>query len=336
MTPQTASFQDELLGALDEHLRAALERLRPKMPPALYSMLAYHLGWEDGGESGKRLRPLLTLLACHGAGGDWRQALPAAASVELIHNFSLIHDDIQDQSETRRGRPTVWVRWGIAQAINAGDALFVVARLAAHGLRETGLPPERVLQVVRTLDEACLALTAGQYYDLAFEEAQEVPVEAYLRMIEGKTASLLRAAVAAGAQVAGATKAVCRAYGDFGHHLGMAFQVLDDILGIWGSPTVTGKPTGDDLRARKKSLPVLLGLARSPDFSRLWQAGGRSQEDLDAMAQALLACGALEAAQRMAGEHTEAALAALKRAAPCPPADETLTALTTRLLHRER
>ncbi len=336
MISQPTSFQNELLQALDEHLRATLQDLRPDMPPTLYAMLAYHLGWENGGGGGKRIRPLLTLLACHGAGGDWRQALPAAASVELIHNFSLIHDDIQDHSETRRGRPTVWVRWGAAQAINAGDALFAVARLAAHGLREVGLAPERALQVLHTLDKACLALTAGQYYDLAFESEEDVSVEAYLRMIGGKTASLLQAAVAAGAQVAGAADEVCQAYGDFGHHLGMAFQVLDDILGIWGSPSVTGKPTGDDLRARKKSLPILLGLARSPTFARLWQAQARTQEDLEAMAQTLLTCGALEEAQQLAQEHTEAALAALERAAPRPPADEALATLTTRLLHRER
>jgi geranylgeranyl diphosphate synthase type I len=139
-------------------------------------MMHYHLGWADEalrpleGPSGKRLRPVLCLLACEAAGGTVEQALPAAAALELVHNFSLVHDDIQDQSRVRRGRATVWDLWGAAHGINVGDGLFVLSRLAVYGLLDRGVPTERTLSVTLALDRACQSLCEGQYLDMSFEE----------------------------------------------------------------------------------------------------------------------------------------------------------------------
>jgi len=186
-------------------------------------MVEHHFGWRDAAaKKGKRVRPFLLLLVHEAAGGRWQQALPAAVAVELIHNFSLIHDDIQDRSETRRGRPTVWARWGKAQAINAGDALFAQAFAVMAPLQEA-FGPQRALEAMRVLAQACVALVQGQVLDLAFETRSAVT-------------------------------------GRFGETLGLAFQVWDDYLGIWGDPAKTGKSAADDLIAGKKTLPVLYGL----------------------------------------------------------------------------
>ena len=325
----------EMLPALEDDLRATAERVAGAGYGRVREMIGYHLGWTDSGSGrGKRIRPLLTLLACAAAGGRWREALPAASSVELIHNFSLVHDDIQDRSESRRGRPTLWKRWGIAQALNTGDTIFVLARLAAGRLLENGVRVEDALAVQRTLDEACLALTLGQHLDLAFEAEPNVSEEMYLEMIAGKTAALLEAACQVGARLGGASEAERDAYRRFGRHLGLAFQILDDALGVWGEPGVTGKSAGDDLAARKKSFPVVFGLAHSPEFSRRWAAASNDPSDLQAMAQALRAAGADERAHGLAQRHTDEALAALEEAAPAGRAGAELRALSLRLLHR--
>lgn len=325
----------DMLRALEDDLGATAARVAGPAYGRVREMIGYHLGWADPGAGrGKRVRPLLTLLACAGAGGEWRRALPAAASVELIHNFSLVHDDIQDRSESRRGRPTLWKRWGVAQALNTGDTIFVLARLAAGRLIDHGVPPADALDVQAVLDEACLALTLGQHLDLAFEDEPNVSEDAYLQMIAGKTAALLEAACHVGARLGQAAEPVRHAYRRFGRHLGLAFQILDDALGVWGEPGVTGKPAGDDLAARKKSFPVVFGLAHSAEFARRWAAGSVDPEDLRAMAQDLRAVGADEHARQVAQRHTDEALAALEEAAPAGEAGAELRALSVRLLRR--
>lgn len=326
----------EMLRALEDDLRATAGRVAGAGYGRVREMIGYHLGWTDSASSGrgKRIRPLLTLLACAAAGGRWREALPAASSVELIHNFSLVHDDIQDRSESRRGRPTLWKRWGIAQSLNTGDTIFVLARLAAGRLVENGVAPGEALAVQRILDEACLALTLGQHLDLAFEDEPNVSEEAYLEMITGKTAALLEAACQVGAHLGGAAEAARAAYRRFGRHLGLAFQIRDDALGVWGEPDVTGKSAGDDLAARKKSFPVVFGLATSPEFARRWTAASNDPSDLQAMAQDLHAAGADDRADRLAQRHTDEALAALEEASPAGPAGAELRALSLRLLQR--
>ncbi|MEX2029425.1 MAG: polyprenyl synthetase family protein [Anaerolineales bacterium] len=328
-------FVNELLVALDGDLRLAAARVPGPRYAPVRDMIAYHLGWTGATSAsrGKRIRPLLTLLSCAAAGGRWESALPAATGVELIHNFSLVHDDIQDRSETRRGRPTLWVQWGVPQAINTGDTLFVLARISTGRLVETGATPEQAIEAHRILDEACLALTLGQHLDLAFEDADRVSEEDYLEMVRGKTAALLEAACDVGALLASAA-ASRPAYPQFGRHLGMAFQILDDILGVWGEPGTTGKPTGDDLAARKKSFPVVFGLAHSPEFARLWRSGAEAPSDRRRMVEALTSCGALERARELARTFTDEALAALELASPAGDAGVELRELSQRLLQR--
>jgi geranylgeranyl diphosphate synthase type I len=225
-------------------------------------MLNYHLGFADAQghpvqiNAGKRIRPMLVLLACEACGGDARTALPAAAAVELLHNFSLIHDDIEDGDELRRGRLTLWKQWNIAQAINAGDAMFAQAHLALQRLMDCGVSAERVVRALRVFDAMCVHLTIGQHLDLSFETRDDVTAAEYMAMIEGKTAALVKACCEIGAIVAGADEARIEALGEFGRGVGLSFQLQDDVLGIWGDPAQTGKQDSD-LAHRKKTLPVL-------------------------------------------------------------------------------
>ncbi|MCC7361654.1 MAG: polyprenyl synthetase family protein [Anaerolineales bacterium] len=301
-----------------------------------YAMLAYHLGWTDGGKGGKRIRPLLCLLTCTAAGGDWRQALPIAAAVELIHNFSLLHDDIQDNSPLRHGRPTVWTRWGAAQAINAGDAMFTLAYLAPHRLRAAGVSAEVALDCLADLTQTCLFLTQGQYLDMAYEQRAQISVAEYLTMIEKKTAVLIAAAARLGARVAGAAPARLEAFYHFGWNLGMAFQLQDDLLGIWGDPAVTGKSAASDLEKRKKSLPVVFGLERSPGFAAAYAAPHPAGAPVAALAAELAALGAREEVERRAQATTTAAMEALEVCDAAEPAARALSDLASQLLRRNQ
>jgi geranylgeranyl diphosphate synthase type I len=231
-----------------------------------YGMMHYHLGWTDEffrptpAASGKRIRPLLCLLACGAAGSNPRMALPAAAGLELLHNFSLIHDDIEDNSPSRRHRPTVWSLFGMPQACNVGDGMFSVAHLAFHRLREVGVSEGTVLDALRLFDETCLSLTEGQYLDMAFEARRDVTVSEYFRMIASKTGALLAASTQVGSMVAGASAEETALYRAFGAEVGRAFQLQDDILGIWGSEAIMGKSAAGDILSKKKSLPIIHAL----------------------------------------------------------------------------
>ncbi len=306
----------------------------------LHAMLVYHLGLDSeagaGQNRGKRIRSLLVLLCCGAATGEpdgWRRAVPAAAAVELLHNFSLIHDDIQDRSETRRGRPTVWVRWGIPQAINAGDAMYTLAYRALLDLRDQ-IGPETALAAQEVLQESCLALTAGQFLDLDFETRTEVSLNEYWAMIGGKTAALLGACAELGALSAGATGARRGAFRDFGRSLGLAFQAQDDLLGIWGEESRTGKSAAGDLAAGKKSLPILFGLAQDGEFARRWRQGPIRAEEAPAMANLLEQEGALRFTQEAVRAKTAEAMGALEAAAPEGAQGELLFALANDLIRR--
>jgi geranylgeranyl diphosphate synthase type I len=227
----------------------------------LYEMLAYHLGLDGkDGARGKRMRPLLGLLAYQSLTGDYLSALPGAAAVELGHNFSLVHDDIEDADLERRHRPTLWALWGIPLAINAGDALFALSRLALYRLLDGGFSERRVLALMRVYDETCLALCEGQYLDISFERQADVSVDAYLEMIGKKTAALVGASVQAGAILATDDDAVVEAYRRFGYDLGMAFQMADDVKGSFWTSAESGKPEAGDIRKLKKTLPVVWAL----------------------------------------------------------------------------
>ncbi len=246
-----------------------------------YEIMQYHLGWLDAdlrpaqAPSGKRIRPVLCLLACAAAGGDPRLAATAAAGLELLHNFSLLHDDIEDNSPTRRHRPTAWTLFGMPIACNVGDGMFSLAHLAFLRLARRGIPAERIVAALQRFDETCLALTEGQFLDMAFENRLDVTPADYFRMIAGKTGALLAAAPEIGALIAGAASETAAAYRDYGAALGRAFQLQDDILGIWGDEAETGKSAASDILSKKKSLPVLYALQHPTVGPRLarWYAG---------------------------------------------------------------
>jgi geranylgeranyl diphosphate synthase type I len=325
-----AEIESELRKSIDSHSETDLGDY--------YSILAYHLGWEGDGAGpetrGKRIRPLMLLLTCEAAGGNWREALPAAVAVELIHNFSLIHDDIQDNSPIRRGRETVWKRWGIPQAINSGDAMFTLAHLSLLKLEETATPEIAIL-AANILHTACLQLTKGQYLDLAYETQSHLPVDAYWKMVGAKTASLLSACTELGAVVASANQSRQKAYRDFGYLLGLAFQAQDDILGIWGDAALTGKSNESDLYAGKKSLPVIYGLEQQGKFAHRWIQGSIQPHEVKELADQLESEGAWAYTQDSANTMTDQALQALSQAQPQGKAGEQLTKLASDLLGRE-
>jgi len=242
---------------------------------AFYGQIEYHLGWVDtaftpvSSNPGKLLRPTLLLLA-YEAAGAWglttsteeylRRALPAAAAVELTHNFTLIHDDIEDGDAERRHRSTMWKLWGIPQAINTGDGLFALARLTLWGVLDEEVEGAIAARLGAALDHACLVLAEGQYLDISFEERKDIAVAAYVDMIGRKTAALMACAAEMGAILGTRDEETIKRLRSFGHAMGVAFQVRDDLLGVWATTAESGKSAAGDVYRRKKSLPFLHAL----------------------------------------------------------------------------
>lgn len=276
-----------------------LERLQSSIEPAMaqgveqllssctykkvHEMVSHHLGlaMQNGQagkrQTGKRIRPTLTLLTAAGFTSDWQAALPWAVQIELIHNFSLIHDDIEDHSDTRRGQPTVWTLWGVPHAINTGDFMFSMAHL--NGLPESSpVPAEIQLKIQRLVMQTCVDLTLGQFLDMDFEGRDDVSLDAYWQMIDGKTASLMACSTGAGALAGGAGNEHTAAALSLGKKLGLAFQVADDWLGLWGDPEVTGKPGAIDMISAKKTYPILAGLQQSALFREAFNPRGNAPE----------------------------------------------------------
>lgn len=327
-----------LLQAVEAELQRQAAHLDTPRTQLFHEMLTYHLGWSGEGAgpnaTGKRIRPALLLLCAAAAGADWQSALPAAAAVELVHNFSLVHDDIEDNSEKRRGRFTVWKRWGVPQAINAGDGLFVLSNLALTSL-DSRIPAETRLRAAAILHQTCLRLTMGQFQDMSYETRLDLDENDYWPMISGKTATLLAACCEIGATLAQAAPKTCAAYAQFGEALGLAFQIQDDILGIWGNEALTGKSAASDLLEGKKSLPVLYGLGKNGPFAARWKAGPLRPEEIPALAAQLQAEGALAYAKNQAAGWTERALQSLESAAPQGEAARLLRNLAETLLQRK-
>jgi len=327
--------------ALEAEMQARLSDSNPALQP-YYGMLRYHMGWADERlaaahtDTGKRIRPILCLLAAEATGAGWQRALPAAVAIEFSHNFSLIHDDIQDSSPLRRGRPTLWKLWGVAQALNAGDALFTLAHLALTKLPALGVGAETALEVLRILDQACLVLTQGQYLDLSFEARQQVSVNEYLAMIGAKTAALASASAEIGALIGGAPAERVAHYRAFGRNLGLAFQVQDDILGIWGDEVTTGKSVATDIQTRKKTLAVVYGLERSEELRALYAAGEPAPADINRAVQLLDAVGARAYAEEQVRAYSHAAVHHLEAAEAQGEAGAALRELTVQLVGRVR
>lgn len=290
---------------------------QPRVAPLLWQMIDHHFGWSDGSQNagGKRLRPILALLVGQAlAEGAYRQALPAALGIEIIHNFTLLHDDIMDQSLERRHRPTVWALWGIPQAINGGDGLFALGMMSVLSSVTQGVSPERAQEVLSTILEACLATVEGQVLDLDFEKREDVTPEEYINMIFLKTGALIRASAMTGALTSTDDRTVIEAYGEFGRNVGIAFQIWDDYLGIWGEDT--GKSATSDIEAKKKSYPVLVALQNPATRQRildLYQHEQLSAEQVQTVLTLLEQAGAKDQTYRLADEYFQRGMQALDR-----------------------
>ncbi|MFC5666482.1 polyprenyl synthetase family protein [Kitasatospora misakiensis] len=328
-------------------LRAAVARLAAPMD----TVAAYHFGWIDrdgtpvAGDGGKAVRPTLALLSAQAAGAPAEAGVPGGVAVELVHNFSLLHDDLMDGDETRRHRATAWTVFGPAQAILVGDALATLGTEVLLDAASTGgASPADAARAVRLLNTASRRLIDGQAMDVAFEQRDTVTVAECLEMEGGKTAALLSAGAALGAVLAGADERVSDSLQRFGDHLGLAFQAVDDLLGIWGATEVTGKPHWGDLRQRKKSLPVAAALAEGGAASRelaeqLADPAGRGEEsETELAARALLierAGGRAWTQEEARRQHTTA-LAALDEVPMPDVVREHFVALAEFVVVRER
>lgn len=330
-------LSEKMQPQLESELRRQIGRLDNATVGPLHDMLTYHMGWTGegarNGAGGKRIRPLLLLLSTAAWSEDWGAALPAAAGIEIVHNFSLVHDDIQDNSDTRRGRPALWTQVGTPMAINAGDALFAIAHLAVLDLSKS-FTADLVVRAASILQRACLDLTRGQYLDLASQRKPGLSIQDYWSMIEGKTAALLAAATEIGALLGSQTDTTAKRMKSFGRLLGLAFQVQDDILGIWGDAALMGKSTASDLVEGKSSLPVLYAIDREPTFAKRWFAAPLRPDEVPATAQRLKDCGAYDYAAQECQRLTDEALTALTSAGPGGEAGESLQDLARQLLGR--
>jgi geranylgeranyl diphosphate synthase type I len=332
------------LGELvDRWTRDELARAIAPAAAQFGGMLEYHLGWRDerlrsisvAAPSGKKLRPGLALLVCEAIVGTIQPARPAAVAVELVHNFSLVHDDIQDQSRLRRHRPTVWALWGSEQGINVGDALFALAQAAI--VRERTAVSARL---AAELAQACVRLAEGQFLDIELQNAGvPLTLDTYAAMIERKTGALFASACRLGAIASGASAERCDAFAEYGLTLGLAFQEQDDVLGVWGTEAETGKPVAADVVTRKRSLPAALALARADAPQWLGDAYAPGEGD---MAPPLVrrvvehfdTRGVREEAERRIGSRYAAALRALEAAAPAEPARTYLAGMCELLRSR--
>jgi geranylgeranyl diphosphate synthase type I len=328
-----------LLARIESELQRQVARLDNPRTKPFHEMITYHMGWTGEGAgpeaTGKRIRPLLLLLCTAACEADWEPALPAAAAVELVHNFSLVHDDIQDNSDKRRGRSTVWVKWGAPMAINVGDALFVMSNQAIIDLKEN-YPAETVVRAAEILHNTCLDLTRGQFLDMSYEERNDLGVDDYWPMVAGKTAALLSACCHIGALLGGADEATQQAYRSFGHYLGLAFQVQDDILGIWGNEATTGKSAASDLVEGKNSLPVLAGLSAKGKFAGRWKQGPIKANEVEDLARLLSNEGGYSTAYEASQQMTDLALLNLFEADTQGAAGEALFDVANKLLKRQQ
>jgi geranylgeranyl diphosphate synthase type I len=312
----------ESIASYRDTVRVELKKVIDSCPSVLCNMLRYHMGWQDehghscSRESGKFIRSTLCLLSCQAVGGDMSQVLPAATAVELIHNFSLIHDDIEDASDERHHRPTVWKLWGQSQAINAGDAMFTLAYVALPKLKERGIADEKVASSTKMLSLACLELCEGQCLDVGYEDRLDTTTEDYLDMADKKTAALFAVSTSLGAYLGSEDSKLVDFFHLFGKELGIAYQIYDDILGIWGMEESIGKSISD-ISQRKKTLPVVYGLQNSEGEERkrlekLYSQKSIEGEDITEVAKILDHLGARDYAENLAEQYYHKALAHLE------------------------
>ena len=272
------------LTSLKEQFEASLKDLvlarTPESLTGLSEMVSYHFGWNElTTKKGKRLRPMLLLTSSQLFGGDPLRLMPAAVAMEVLHNYTLVHDDIEDQGNTRHGRECLWRRFGLAQALNTGDYLSTMAHDIFHEVEDavSTVDFDRAYAVFR---QAAMDVIRGQYLDMHFETEKIVSVNEYLEMIRLKTSCLISASIRIGAILAGVDEEMDILLKEIGEHAGLAFQIQDDYLGIWGDTATTGKSNLTDLTTRKKTYPILFSLAESPAFKAAWDANAQITPEL--------------------------------------------------------
>ncbi len=306
-------------------------------------MLSYAMGWVDVegaptlATEGKALRPTLCLLACEATGGTTADAMPAAVAMELVHNFSLIHDEIQDRDDVRRHRPTLWKVWGERKALVAGNVMRIVADMALWGHRDRGT----ALAVAGLITQATLEMIEGQYMDLHFEGRLDITMDDYLAMISRKTGALIRCSLVAGAAAGSGDHSAVEAFEESGRAFGMVFQVRDDYLGVWGVESATGKPVGADVRRKKNAFPFVYAMskAKGRDREALLEIYGQAEVgdgDVAAAVEIMERLGARESAQELAAHHSERAVEALRGIELAPEARRDIEELAHFLLARDR
>jgi geranylgeranyl diphosphate synthase type I len=307
--------------------------------PDLRRAAEYHLGWvtaegtpTSGG--GKGIRPALAVLSAEAVGASPDVAIPGAVAVELVHNFSLLHDDIIDGDRERRHRPTVWALFGVGTALLVGDALLALAFQVLDG----GGPAAPA--AAKRMSDALAAMIGGQASDMAFESQEIVSVGACREMAEAKTGAILAFASSSGAVLAGASDGQVAALDAYGQHVGLAFQAADDLLGIWGDPAVTGKPVGSDLASRKKTIPVALTMASggkaATELRRIFRNGALDEEAVARAMAIVEAAGSREATAALAQQQLEVAIDALDGAGLEPGPIAELVALASYVCERQQ
>ncbi len=328
------------IGRAQALVRPALEEAVARLSTGLRLPVEYHLGWCDpngaptGAPGGKFVRATLALLSAEAAGAPAEVGLPGAVAVELLHNFSLLHDDVIDHDVERRHRPTVWAVYGVGTAVIAGDALLA---LSHQTLLELPGPGPRAAS--RALAFATSALIAGEAEDMASETRTDITPDECTAIALGKTAVLLACASSIGVPLAEGDPRLAETLGDFGLNVGLAFQAVDDVLGIWGDPQVTGKPAGSDLRDRKKTLPIVAAMhaggSASEELQELLELEALDEAQVARAASLVEACGGRDRAESEARRFLEAALEALTSAEVPGPVDAELRAVARFVVDRD-
>ena len=333
---------------VEAELRSAVtgSLLQDPQGTELYRILRYHLGWVDERDQptelpgGKAFRPGLCILSCAAVGGAPDAAVPAAAAVELAHNFSLIHDDIQDQDQERRHRATVWTLWGKAEALNAGNALRVIADRTLMRLAQRGVPADQLLEASNLLAQRSLQMIQGQYLDISFEDRLNVTVTEYKQMIAYKTGALISCAMELGGLAGPAPGNLPPLMGEAGWYLGYLFQIRDDILGIWGDESAMGKSQVSDIRRKKKTYPIIYALqsatgAAGATLRGIFQKESLSDDDVGRAMDIIEELDARNKAEALASSMSEQALHILRKVPMPPPIAADFGGIIDFLLLRE-
>ena len=320
MVDQLPSIFDQYRACIQDNLQLGLEQKSGPMPkdakPNVYTILGYGMGWTDkfgkpvNKSTSKLLRPTLCLFAAEATGGDINKAIKTAIALEYMHNFSLLHDDIQDRDEIRHHRPTVWYVWGEPKAITAGNVLRSIADVTLSGLLTE---PSDALTISRTMTGGCLEMIEGQFLDISYESRKNIAVKEYLDMISRKTGALIRCSMELGAHIGSSDLDIVNSFRESGKALGCLFQITDDLLGVWGDEAKTGKPVGQDITRRKNSLPVVHAMSNSSGkqseiLKTIYSKNELGENDVDTVLSIMDNIGTKSYIRNMANEYSDIAL----------------------------